>query len=486
VLSRNLAKKLSFYEYTDTMYDIIIIGAGSGGLNIAVFMVKSGFRVLLVDKDEKNIGGDCLNRGCIPSKSLIHIAREVEIARNVEKYGITGMGYVDFPAVMKSINEKIETIRMHENSQYFKNMGIEVVLGEAKLSGKQEVIVNGKVYKGKKIVVATGSKPRQLMVEGIEKAHVVTNESVFNLTSLPKHLLVVGVGPVGIELGQAFLMLGSSVTFVGNESRILPREKEEYAAVLYAKMIEQGAKFIFTHDIVRIDNGTTLVIKNTEEESRIFFDTILVAIGRQLSIENLGLENAGIEVEKGKIIVNDYLQTTNKNVYLCGDIAGGYQFTHAAELHAKVLLNNFFNPFFKKKLSYDTFSWVTYTKPELATFGRSEDILQKSGVNYEKISTLFTDDDRSITSDSTYGKSEVYVDSSKKIIVGGTMVADNAGELVQEIILAMEAKMPIKKIFNKIYPYPTASRINKKLISEYFKKRFNEQQKKILRLLYKL
>ena len=469
------------------MYDIIVIGAGSGGLNIAVFMVKSGFKVLLIDKDEKNIGGDCLNRGCVPSKSLIHIAREVAIARNVEKYGVVGMGDVDLSSVMKDVHKKIEIIRTHENADYFRSMGMDVVLGEATFVGKQDVKVDNTIYTGEKIVIATGSRPRKLSVEGIAKAHIVTNEDVFELIVLPKQLVVIGVGPIGIELGQAFLMLGSSVTFIGNESRILPREKEEYADVLYKKMTTQGAKFIFTSDIIKIDNGNTFVIKNknTQEESHVFFDTALIAIGRQLAIENLGLDNAGIEVEKGKIVVSEYLQTTNKNVYLCGDIAGGYQFTHAAELHAKILLNNFFNPI-KKKLSYDVFSWVTYTTPELATFGLSEGELTKRGIIYEKLETFFVEDDRAITSETTEGKSEVYIDSRSKVILGGTMVAHNAGELVQELVLAMSTKVSIKELFNKIYPYPTATRINKKLVSDYFKKSFTEEKKHIIRILYKL
>jgi len=468
------------------MYDVVIVGAGSGGLNIAVFMATSGFKVLLIDKSDKHIGGDCLNHGCVPSKSFIHIAREVMTARNIGVYGIQAQGDVDLSLVTQAVQEKIAAIRKRENVDYFRNLGIDVVLGEAQFTGEQEVAVEGVPYFGKRIVLATGSRPRTLSISGIEQASVITNEEVFSLTKLPKHLVVIGVGPIGVELGQAFLMLGSSVTFIGNESRILPREKEIYADVIYKKLIDQGARFYFNSDVLRGEDDVTLLIKNkeTQEESRINFDTILVAIGRQINIENLGLEQAGISVEKGKIIVDEYLQTTNKHVYLCGDVAGGYQFTHAAELHAKVLLHNFFNPFIKKKVSYDAFSWVTYTTPELATFGRPEEALQKGGVVFEKYETTFEDDDRAITSNGTYGKSEVYIDVRTKRILGGTMVADNAGELVQEYILALEAKLPITHIFSKIYPYPVASRINKKLISQYFKKRFSGIQKKFLRLLY--
>jgi pyruvate/2-oxoglutarate dehydrogenase complex dihydrolipoamide dehydrogenase (E3) component len=470
------------------MYDIIIIGAGSGGLNIAVFMASTGLKVLLIDKKDESIGGDCLNHGCVPSKSLIHIAREIHTARAVGKYGVTASGDVDLSMVMKSVQEKIATIRKHENAEHFRNLGIDVVLGHAQFTNEREVSVNGKSYVGKNIILATGSRPRKLTVPVGEHAHVISNEDIFTLTQLPKKLVVVGVGPIGIELGQAFLMLGSTVTFIGNESRILPREKEEYAEVIYSNLLKQGATFQFSNDVIEIKDDTTIIIKNkdTQEMCTLQADIVLVAIGRQLNIENLGLENAGIEVEKGKVVVDEHLRTTNKHVYLCGDVAGGYQFTHAAELHAQVILNNLFNPFSKKKVSYDAFSWVTYTTPELATFGQSEDTLRATGKVYEKLETTFMDDDRAITSGTEYGKSEVYVDARSKKILGGTMVADNAGELVQEIILSLEAGVSINHIFNKIYPYPVASRINKSLISNYFRKRFSDSKKQVLRFLYGL
>ncbi len=469
------------------MYDVIVIGAGSGGLNVAVFMATAGFKVLLIDKKDESIGGDCLNHGCVPSKSLIHIAREIHTSRNVSTYGVTALGEVDMAMVTKSVQEKIATIRKHENAEHFRNLGIDVVLGHAEFTGEREVTIDGKSYVGKNIILATGSRPRKLIVPVNEHAHVISNEDVFTLTQLPKKLIVVGVGPIGIELGQAFLMLGSSVTFIGNESRILPREKEEYAEVIYSNLLKQGATFYFSGDVVEVGEDTAITIKSkvTQEMSTLQADTVLVAIGRQLNIENLGLEDAGIEVKNGKIAVDEYLRTTNKHVYVCGDVAGGYQFTHAAELHAKVILNNLLNPFSKKKVSYDTFSWVTYTTPELATFGLSEDALSTKGIVYEKLQTSFIDDDRAITSEGVYGKSEVYIDSLSKKILGGTMVAENAGELIQEFLLTLEAGLPIKHIFNKVYPYPVASRVNKSLISQHFKKRFSEGKKKVLHALYR-
>jgi pyruvate/2-oxoglutarate dehydrogenase complex dihydrolipoamide dehydrogenase (E3) component len=388
---------------------------------------------------------------------------------------------------MKHVHGSIETIRIHENADYFRNMGIDVVLGEARFVDKNKVQVGDTVYSARDIIIATGSKPRRLSVPGIELAHVVTNENIFNLRELPKKLVVIGTGPIGIELGQAFLMLGSQVTFVGVDDRILPREKGEYAEVLYSKLQEQGAVFHFSSDVLRVDNKNVLVIKNkiTNEETVLDFDTLLVSIGRQLTFSSLQLEKAGIEVKEGKIIVNEYLQTTNKHVYLCGDVAGSYQFTHAAEVHAKVLLTNFFSPL-KKKVRYDTFSWVTYTTPEIATFGQQEEVLNKKKIPYEVISTPFEDDDRAIADMNRQGKSEVYVHTKTKQILGGTMVANNAGELVQELLLVMSAKLPISVLFDKIYPYPTATRINKKLIARYYKLHFTSFSKKLLKFLYRL
>ncbi len=469
------------------MYDIIIIGAGSGGLNIAVFMTRVGLKVLLIDKTDKNIGGDCLNTGCVPSKALIHVARTIASTKESEKYNISISGEVSLEKVMEHVHKSIETIRTHENREHFIKMGIDVVLGNASFSGTNEVSVDGVSYRGKKIVIATGSRPRELSIPGVEESHVVTNESVFELKTLPKNLVVIGTGPIGIELGQAFLMLGSSVTFVGNDKSILPREKHEYAEVLFKTLQSQGATFAFESDTLRIENGKTLIIQNkvNKEEKTIPFDTILVAIGRRLNVEGLNLEKAGIESKDGKIVVNEYLETTNKNVLVCGDVAGGYQFTHAAEVHAKVLLNNFFNPFKKKTLTYDDFSWVTYTTPEIATFGASEDSLKKKGIVYQVLETSFSEDDRAIADMSTEGKSEIYIDTKTKHILGGTMVARNAGELVQELLLTMSARLPIDVLFNKVYPYPTATRINKKLISEYFKNKLTDFNTKILRFLYR-
>jgi len=464
-------------------HDIIVIGAGSGGLNIAGFMNKAGFRVLLIDKSDKNIGGDCLNFGCVPSKALIHISRLIYSAKESKKFGIKLSGNVDIKKVTGYINQKKEHIRVHENADYFRKQGMEVVLGEAEFTDKNSVKVNGEEYTAKKIIIATGSRPRKLDTPGVEKVkNIYTNETIFDLKKLPKKLVVIGGGPIGIELGQALSRLGSKVTIINNRHLFLVKEDREISEVLKKQLESEGINIHLNCEPIKFLKENKILVKDQKEGEKTFdFDAILVAIGRELNIPKR-LETAGIETtpDNKKIKVNSYLQTTNKNVYLCGDIAGSYQFTHAAELHAGVILSNFFSPF-KKKVSYDNFSWVTYTDPEIATFGLSEQSLKKRNISYKKIIQDYSEVDRGIT-DSAKGKLILFI--SKNKILGGSLISPNAGEIFQELSLANSTKLNIKQIFSKIYPYPTASRINKQTITQLFAGKLTPKTKKILGFLY--
>lgn len=465
-------------------FDLIVIGAGSGGLNIPGFMNRAGFSVLLIEASEENIGGDCLNTGCVPSKALIHIARTVKTSRDASRFGIRTEGAVDMKEVAGYIDSKKEHIRAHENKAYFESIGIKVVIGRARFASRQSVLVGNETYSAKRIVLATGSKPRPYTVPGIEAVDVLTNESIFDLQTLPERLLVVGGGPIGIELGQALGHLGSKVTFIVKEERILPREDEALAKVLQEKMEQEGITFHFAAEILRIEDGTTAVIKTSSGEERVVFDRMLVAIGRTLHTDGLDIEKAGIEPdERGGIRVNEYLETTNPKVLLCGDIVGQHQFTHAAELHAAVIIRNFFTPFFKKKLDTRSLSWVTYTTPELATFGQSEKALADAHVPYQVLEQSFEEDDRAIVDETTYGRVKLFV-SPKGQLLGGSMVAPHAGELIQELILAQTAGLNISALFAKIYPYPTASRINKRAVSQAYVKKLTPLVRKVFKMLY--
>lgn len=473
-------------------FDIIVIGAGSGGLNIAGFMNRTGFKVLLVDKKEEGIGGDCLNYGCVPSKALIHIARQMREARGARRFGMNVEGSADMKKVSNYIREKKEVIRKHENKSYFESRGMTVIIGAATFASNNSIAVNGNIYSAKRILLATGSRPRTLHIEGMEGATILTNESLFDLEILPKKLLVIGGGPIGIELGQAMSHLGSDVSIVVKEDKILPREDAALSSVLQSEMEKDGVTFYFNSSVKKITEKKYALLQINSEERTIEFDAILVAVGRELNKEHLDLEKAGIELnEKGGIQVNEYLETTNKNVLLCGDIVGQHQFTHAAELHAALIIRNFFIPpfiarilpFLKKKLNTDHLSWVTYTTPELATFGISEHDLMGRNTQYKVLEQDFEDDDRAIVDETTNGKMKLFV-SKKGVLLGGTMVSQNAGELVQELILVQSQNMNVSALFSKIYPYPTAARINKKAVSKLYIEKLTPIVKKLMKLLY--
>ncbi len=463
------------------MYDIIAIGAGSGGLNVAGFMNTSGFKTLLIDKSDRSIGGDCLNFGCVPSKALIHISRMAREAQEVQKFGLTVSGEIDITKVTRYVDDKKEIIRTHENADYFRKKGMDVVLGAAEFDGKNSVKVRETVYEGKKIVIATGSRPRSLDLPGIEKVQYFTNENIFDIDYFPKRLVTIGGGPIGMELSQAFRRLGSEVSIIERSSKFLPKEAPEIAEVLKNRLEKEGIQFYFNARLQEFTSSDNLKITVDDKEQSMDFDTVLISIGRVLNIENLQLEKAGIAVDNGKIRADEYLRTTNKNIYVCGDVAGSYQFTHAAELHAGVILNNFFSPL-KKKLNNDNLSWVTYTSPEIATFGLNEDELKRRGVDYKKIVIDLKDDDRAIVDDATEGLVILYIAKNK--IVGGSMVAEHAGELSQELSLAMSSGLNVKNIFNKTYPYPTAGRINKSAILKHFSGKLTPFVKKVLKFMY--
>lgn len=465
-------------------YDLIVIGAGSGGLNVAGFANRVGLKVLLIDRRDEDIGGDCLNFGCVPSKALIHVSREVYAARKSRDFGLEVSGEVDMKKVVSYIRSKKDFIRAHENASYFREKGMDVVLGEAKFAPKNSVVVDGKEYFGKRIVIATGGRPRELKVKGSEflkyGKNLFNNENVFDLERLPKRLVVVGGGPIGVEIGQALSRLGSKVTYLIRDDKFLPKEDPEIAGVLLERLKAEGIEFRFKTSLLEVLDSRRLLIKERGEKKELIYDGVFVGIGRELNLD-LDLDKAGVEIEEGRIKVDSKMRTSNKNVFLCGDVAGGLQFTHAAELHAKIILINFFSPF-KRKVSYDDFSWVTFSDPEIATFGLNSDELEKRDVKFERVVFDFSEDDRAIVGGYTYGK--VILNVSKDEILGGSIVCPGAGEIVQELVLAKSAGLKMKDIFGKIYAYPVASRVNRGAVSKLFEKKLSGFGKRLLRFLY--
>ncbi len=454
-----------------TSYDIIIIGGGSAGLGAIGMAQKLGWKPLLIDKQEEHIGGDCLNFGCVPSKAVIHLAKYFHGAKQAAKYGTAQEGKADMQKVLNYVHQKQEVIRAHENADYFRKQGIEIVIGTASFVNKNTVQVEGKQYSAKYILLATGSKPRYLKIKGLEQIPHYTNETIFyDLKRLPERLLVIGGGPIGCELGQTFQRFGSAVTIVNRGPRIMSVEREETSQILQEVLEKEGVTILNNSTVSAITSSTTATIKNKNgEEQTLSCDAILVAAGRVLNYDDLNVSAGGIQTnERGRLIINEYLQTTNPNVYVAGDAAGMYKFSHGAEKHIKLITHNFQHTF-KKKHDAKDLSWVTFTDPEIASFGYTEKQLKEKKILYWRQDQSFYKDDRAIVGEYAYGKITLFVTpkrfwKSKRTILGGCIIAPNAGELMQELHLAADAGISLQTFLDKLYAYPTASRINQQAI----------------------
>ncbi len=463
-------------------YDIVVIGAGSGGLNIAGFMNTLKLKVLLVEKHL--VGGDCLNYGCVPSKALISIARTVTRAREAEAYGVHTVGGVDMAKIAAKIKERQDVIRAHETPGYFREKGIHVEIGTPYFISKKAIAVNDVSYTARRIVIATGSRPAVPPIEGLDTVDYLTNETIFTNKTLPGKLLVIGAGPIGLEMAQAYQRLGSEVTVVDIADRVLPKEDKDISEAILSILQKEGIDFRLGVTPLRFPNKKSLLVGNPDKtEETLSFDRVLVAAGRELNIDGLGLETAGIEVKNNKILLDKYLRTTNKRVYCCGDVAGDFLFTHWAEYQSSVVIRNMISPF-KKTLNRDLAAWVTYTDPETATFGLWCSAMEERGIKYETLTVPLADVDRAVCEGITDGILKLYIAKGK--IMGGTLVAQNAGEIVGELIDFAALKIPFSRLYNRIYPYPTMARINRKAVQQYLGQKLTPRNKGIMKLLYKL
>lgn len=475
-----------------THFHLIVIGAGAGGLGPAIGMARFGFDVLLIEKNPENFGGDCLNTGCIPSKAIIHLAQMAQAAKKAQDIGYEVSGQIDWPAAKAYIKHKQNKIWQHESPEYLeKEEGITVKIGEAHFSGKNQVSVAGKTYTAQNIVVATGSRPKEMSISGADSVPVYSNESLFSLENFPKNLLVIGGGPIGVEMGQAFSRLGSEVTILDQSDRILSKELPEVSALLQERLTAEGLQLALKSSLVKVDGGVAY-LQSANAMKKIAVDGILLAIGRELKYDSLNLEKANVQLKNGKPELDKFLRAKgNKHIYFAGDAVGGPFFSHAAEVHTTAILTNFFAPRpFMKKYSLENFSWVTFTDPQVATFGLSQQEIEKRGIHYQKIDFPFDHDDRAIAADYEYGKLILFakvnkLNPRKGKILGGTIVAPNAGEMIQELILARENGLGLDALFNKTYPYPTQSRVNKVALVEKFGSEISDWIKKGMKILYK-
>jgi len=451
-------------------YNLVVIGAGTAGLVTAAGAAGLGAKVALVERHL--LGGDCLNVGCVPSKCIIRSSRVAADLRDANQFGIRvpqGME-VDFPAVMERMRELRARISAHDSARRFKDLGVDVFLGEGHFSGPDTVEVAGKTLRFKKAVIATGTRPVHPTIEGLAEAGFLTNETVFSLTERPRRLAVIGGGPIGCELAQAFRRLGCEVTLFHNASHILNREDSDAAEILQQSFLRDGIRLILNCKTKRVEkrNGSKVVqIECGGKEDEIAVDEILAGAGRAPNVEGLNLEGVGVEYDKREgIEVNEYLQTTNPRIYAAGDICLKYKFTHTADATARMVIQNalFLG---RKKQSALTIPWCTYTDPEIAHVGMYERDAQEKGIAVDNFVRPLSDVDRAIADGEEEGFVKIHVKKGTDKILGATIVARHAGEMLGEITLAIAGNLGLGTLANVIHTYPTQAEAIKQVADAY-------------------
>jgi len=463
--------------------DICVIGGGSGGLSIAAGASQMGARVVLVEKAK--MGGDCLNYGCVPSKALLAAGHAAQAVRRASRFGVTaGDPQIDGKAVFNHVQGVIDAIAPHDSVERFEGLGVTVVQAAGRFVGPQEIEAGGTIIKAKRFVVATGSRAFVPPIPGLDETPFLTNETLFERDKLPEHLLVIGGGPIGIEMAQAHRHLGAAVTVLEMAS-ILPNDDPELADVIRTRLLKEkialreGVKVVGT---AKTTTGVAVTLEADGRKETIEGTHLLVAAGRRPNVEGLDLEKAGIVYSPKGIEVDARLRTANKKVFAVGDVAGGYQFTHAAGYHAGVVIKNalFRLP---AKADYSAMPWVTYTAPELAHVGLSEKAAKEKHGEIRILRWPFFENDRAQAEGETDGMIKVITTKSGKIL-GASIVGAQAGELIQVWVLAVGRKMKIGAIASMIAPYPTLGEVGKRAAGSFFAPGlFSERTKKIVRFL---
>jgi pyruvate/2-oxoglutarate dehydrogenase complex dihydrolipoamide dehydrogenase (E3) component len=441
-------------------YNLVVIGGGTAGLVTAAGAAGLGAKVALVERHL--LGGDCLNYGCVPSKAIIRSSRVSAEVRNAGLFGVKvpGSPEVDFPAVMERMRRLRAGISRHDAAARLRDLGVDVFLGEARFSGPDTVEVADKTLRFKKAVIASGGRPVRPAVPGLAEAGFLTNETVFSLTSRPERLLVMGGGPIGCEFAQALQRLGCRVTLLHKYSRLMNREDADAAALLQKVFLQEGINLILNAtplQVTKTAGGKRVEFEANGQRGEIEVEEILIGAGRAPNVEGLNLEAAGVEYEAGKgrgVLVNDRLRTTNPRIYAAGDICLPYQFTHLADAAARIVIQNalFFG---RKKLSALTIPWCTYTDPEVAQVGLNEDEAEKKGVQIQTFLKPLGGVDRAVVDGEEEGFVKIHVQTGTDRILGATIVARHAGEMISEVTTAMVGRMGLGALAAVIHPYPT-------------------------------
>ena len=465
--------------------DICVIGAGSGGLSVAAGTAQMGADTVLVERGK--MGGDCLNYGCVPSKALIAASRAAHAVRTGARFGVNGHEpEIDFNAVHDHVHGVIGAIAPHDSVERFEGLGVRVIQESARFADRRTVVAGDYEIRARRFVVATGSRAAVPPIPGLDDVSFLTNETIFDNRVQPEHLIVIGGGPIGLEMAQAHRRLGSRVTVLEKFS-IMPKDDPDLVALVRASLLADGVEVREGADIARVEksgNGVVVVLNEADGEARIEASDLLVAAGRRVNVEGLELEAAGIAYAPTGIEVDARLRTSNRKVFAIGDVAGGYQFTHMAGYHAGIVIRNalFRLP---AKTDVSAFPWVTYTDPELAQVGLNEAQARAEHGEVRVLRWSFDENDRAQAERETEGLVKV-VATPKGRILGAGIAGPHAGELIQTWVLAMSQGLKIGAVAGMVAPYPTLGEVNKRAAGSFYTpKLFSDGTRKVVRFLSK-
>ncbi len=463
IKSQKVFSKFSKPESYD--YNIVVIGAGSAGLVASYIAAAVKAKVALIE--ENKMGGDCLNTGCVPSKSLIASAKLISYTKRAEEFGFNKAHVdFDFKNIMERIQSTIDKVAPHDSVERYTSLGVDCIQGRARIISPFKVKVNDKTLTTKNIIIATGANPMIPNLPGIEQIGYLTSDNIWDLRELPENFIVLGAGPIGCELAQSFARLGSNVTLVQRGSMIMKKEDPDAAKIILEKFEAEGIKVLLNHSAKEIktnDGKHELICENNGKDVHIKFDKILIALGRVPNTKGFGLEELGVEFTKtGQIETNELLQTNFPNIYCSGDVRGKFQFTHTAAHESWYsAVNALFGKFKKFKANYDVVPWATYTDPEVARVGLNETDAELSGIDYEISKFEIKDLDRAIADSEDYGFVKVLTKPGKDTILGVTIVGNHAADVIAEFVLAMKHSIGLNKILGTIHIYPTMAEANK-------------------------
>jgi len=471
-------------------YDIAIIGGGAAGLTVTAGAAQLGARTLLIEK-EPALGGDCLHYGCVPSKTLIKTAHVYHQIKQAGKYGLPSAdsGPVHFPDIARRIQDVIDQIQVHDSVERFCGLGAMVKFGTCEFIDEHQIRLDGKIISAGQWVIATGSSPAPPRLDALNKIACLTNREIFSLDELPGSMIVLGAGPIAMEMAQAFNRLGTRVQVVQRSGQILSKEDKDMADTVMTAMAEEGVEFLLNStltDARESSSGKEIVIKDQEGNTKTLqADAVLLAQGRVPNLEGLQLAHIGLEFSGRGIPVDSRMRTNHKHIFAAGDINGAYQFTHAAGYEGGIVVSNaiFHLP---RKANYTWMPWCTYTDPELASIGMNEKAARKAGIDYAVWSEPFSGNDRSLTEGNMNGKIKMLLNEKEKPI-GVQIAGPRAGDLIGEWVAVLAGGVKLSTLAGTVHPYPTLAEINKQVAGSYLSpKIFSDRIRKGLKLFFQL